>query len=89
MASSKSLRTLATSGFPWMNALPASAPEYAGGVVGAAPLNAPAPLPLSASGLFGIVTKVLQWMHLLHCYRVVDCESNQFVGAGSILGHLL
>ena len=58
-----------------MYSLAASAPVYAGGVIGAAlPLNAPpAPLPLGAAHLLGMVMKVLQQLYLLHHYRDVDC----------------
>ena len=74
MALSKSLRTLVTSGFLQMNALPASAPEYTGGVVGAAPLAAPpAPLPLGAAHLLRIMLKVQRQVLLSQCYRSVDC----------------
>ena len=73
-----------------MYALPMSAPEYAGGEVVDAPLNAPpSPLPLCAACLLGIVMKVLQQLHPLYHCRDVDYESGQFVGAGSMSGHLL
>ena len=74
-----------TSGSLQMNALPASAPEYTGGVVGAAPLAAPsAPLPLGAAHLLRILMKVLQWLYPLCHYRDLDSGSDQFVGAGSM-----
>ena len=91
MALLKFLKILANSGSRWMNPLAMLAPVYAGGVVGAAlPLNAPpAPLPLGAAHLLGIVTKVLQWLYPLHHYRDADCESDHFVGAGGMSGCLL
>ena len=67
IASLKFLKIRARSGSRQMYPLAVSMPVYAGGEGGAAPLNAPpAPLPLGAACLLGIMMKALQQVYLLY-----------------------
>ena len=71
--------------------LVASVLVYTGGVGGAAlPLNAPpAPLPLGAAHLHGIVSKVLQQVFLLLCCTDENFLSDLSVGVGDMSDSLL